>query len=324
MNKCLTSIILLTLLITICCSNKSSKKIDSSFSFKEINNAQNIEVSAPDYINAVDKTKLAYYIFKPKSKPNSILLFLHGGGAHSLAGYEHIAKYLQDNYNILICLSDIRGHGKSKGPRGDSPNIEQVWRDVKTFIEFFKKKYPDKKIYLGGHSSGCGLMLNYITWNEKIDVDGYFFVSPEFGYKSCTAKKNIKKPFAKVRLWVFIISSITNGKLFDNTKAVFFNYPKKILEKDPLIIKAITRNMSVALTPDNPINQFKSIDKPFGLLIGEKDELFDVKEVIKYSLLPKEEIRNKSVNKVIKECTHLSIILKAGKFIGDTINNWNK
>lgn len=295
---------------------------DTSFSFYEIINAPNIILGEPNFIESIDGIKLAYYEYSTSNNPIASLIFIHGGGAYSGAGYQYLANGLSTNYNVLVYLVDLRGHGNSESPRGDSPNIEQVWKDIKVFIDFVKEKNTGLPLYLGGHSSGGDLILNYLFWNKKSTIDGYIFISPEFGYKSETVRKDVKSPFAKVDSEIFMQYWMSQGKQFGNSKAVYFNYPDKIIKSHPLFLKAITCNMSISLTPNNPQEQFRNIDKPFAIFIGEKDELLDPEKVISYANFSKEEIRMKSKNQIIKNKNHLSILLVADNLIGDTILTW--
>lgn len=303
-----------------CMSNTNNS---SPFSFKEIINSNNLKLDKPNFFESSDGTKLAYYLEKSKQKQIANLIFIHGGGAHSNAGYQYLSRGLNQKYQISTYLLDLRGHGHSLGARGHSPSKEQIWNDIMLFIGYVKSSNPNIPIYLGGHSSGCGLILNYITYKMKTEVDGYFFISPEFGYKSNTSREKIKYPFANVRTWVFIISEISGGRLFGDKPAVYLNYPEYIIKKDPLLLKYLTRNMAISITPDNPKEQFKNIDKNFGLFIGEHDELFDPNKVIVYMKLPNQKITNNSFSKIIEKKNHLSILLIADKLIGDVIHKWN-
>ncbi len=292
-------------------------KKGDSFSFDEITSAERIEVGTPSFIKATDGINLAYYATKA-ANPTASLVFLHGGGAYSGGGYQYLAKGLSTKYNVTVYLPDIRGHGNSEGPRGDSPAVDQVWKDVQLFCDFVHAGSPQLPLYLGGHSSGGGLLLNYLSWRQNPDIAGYIFVSPELGYKSGTAKQG-STPFARVDIDVFMKYGASLGTKYGNTMAVFFNYSEEFLKEQPLFIKSITCNMAVALTPDNPQEQFKKIDKPFALFAGGDDELFDVEKVLGYAELPKKEIRDKSIVRAIKGAKHLSILLAADELIGNAI-----
>jgi acylglycerol lipase len=299
-----------------------SKDTSTPLSFNELQIKPSTLLDKPQFIKASDGIDLAYYTKIVRSKPVAVLIFLHGGGAYSGAVYQNLAEGLKTKYNVSVYLSDIRGHGNSGGPRGDSLSVEQVWEDLKLLINYVKERNPGIPLYLGGHSSGSGLILNYLTWDKKANVDGYFFVSPQFGYRSATARENIKSPFTTVRYWVFILSAISEGRLFGHTTAVYFNYPEKIVALQPLMLKSITRNMSVSMTPHNPQEQFRKIDKPFGLFVGEKDELFVPEKIVKYFDYSDKKIQVKSVSKIMENENHLSILLSVDELIGKAIINW--
>jgi len=301
-----------------------SKDHSTPISFEAMRTKQGVLPDKPQFIKASDGIDLAYYSKTPISKPVAALIFLHGGGAYSGAGYQYLAKGLAEKYDTVVYLADLRGHGNSGGPRGDAPSVEQVWNDLSLMIAMVRKNNPGIPLYLGGHSSGGGLILNYLTWNKKADVDGYFFVSPQFGYKSETARTDSKITFAKVRTWVFVLSAISGGRLFAHTTAVYFNYPEVVLKAQPLMLKSITRNMSVAMTPDHPQEQFGKIDKPFGLFIGANDDLFVPEKVIRYAHYAANTIQAKSVHGIIGNENHLSILLKADDLIGKAITDWHK
>lgn len=91
-------------------------------------------------------------------------IFYHGGGAHSGAGYAHLAAGLRDGSGVAVYTPDIRGHGHSQGERGDAPSTEQLFRDVDGFVDLVRGAHPDRPLFVGGHSSGAGLVLNYATW----------------------------------------------------------------------------------------------------------------------------------------------------------------
>jgi acylglycerol lipase len=230
------------------CGSVSSDSGDS-FSFDELINAPDIDMGEPRFFTATDGVKIAYYVKAPLTAPDAVLIFIHGGGAHSTAGYQHLAHGLSTKHNVCVYLFDIRGHGRSGGPRGDTPTVEQVWLDVKMFIDSIREKHKGIPLYLGGHSSGGGLVLNYASWNKRSQPDGYVFIAPHFGYKSGTERKDIEHPFARVDMDVFIANAMSQGKEHGNTPAVYFNYSEERLKSSPLLLRYITCNMAYAITP---------------------------------------------------------------------------
>jgi alpha-beta hydrolase superfamily lysophospholipase len=316
----LSSFFLFSIIISCSTAGKGdpNRGNESSFSFDEIRDSATISIGLPSYINASDGIKLAYYSV-PANQPAASLIFVHGGGAYSGSGYQYLARGLSEKYNVSVYLLDLRGHGNSEGPRGDAPSANQVLKDLDLFIETIQKQNTDLPLYLGGHSSGGGLILNYLTNFNDTNINGYVFLSPHFGYKSKTERKNIKHPFTKVKTGLFVVNGMSQGKKHGNTPAVFFNYPEDIIKETPLLITSITVNMALAVTPNNPQSQFGSIGKPFGLFIGEYDELFVPEKVLNYGELPEENIKKASTCQIIKDAKHLSILTIADQLIGDFI-----
>lgn len=133
------------------------------FSFKEVTEATaNFNMKAPAYLNAYDKIQLAFYSFVPQSS-KAVIVFYHGGGAWSKAMYQLMAQETSFNHNMAVYLFDIRGHGHSQGVRGDAPSPLHVWNDIDVAMDFVKKKHVGIPVFLAGHSSGCGLIINYIS-----------------------------------------------------------------------------------------------------------------------------------------------------------------
>jgi alpha-beta hydrolase superfamily lysophospholipase len=294
-----------------------------SFSFDEIQGTNRGAIPSPLFINASDGIKLAYYEMKVNN-PVASLIFIHGGGAYSGAGYQFFANGLNDKYRVSVYLLDLRGHGNSEGPRGDAPSARQVFDDIQQIYNIVKNDNPGIPLYLGGHSSGAGLILNYLTQYKNEATKGYIFISPEFGYKSKTAREDIGIPFAKVKIWMFVLNAISSGRLFGNSRAVFLNYTDSILKKHPLMINSYTCNMALALTPNDPQKQFTDIDKPFGLFIGANDELINPKKVIEYSELANVKVRGLATSKILENEKHLSILGVADKIVGEAILKINK
>ncbi|MFX0569441.1 alpha/beta fold hydrolase [Bacillus pumilus] len=292
------------------------------FSFAIMKQAAPVHIPERQFMPSHDGTSLAYYPFLAEKKNEANVILIHGGGAHSLAGYEHIADTLQHDFHVNTFLIDLRGHGHSEGKKGDTPSVTDVWHDISQFVDTVKQQHKGA-VYLCGHSSGAGLLLNYLSWPKKREVDGYFFIAPEFGYQSGTARPD-QIPFASVQVWKFVLSAMTKGLLMSHSEAVRFHYPAWAVEQDPLLLTAITVNLALALTPSAPKKQFAMMDRPYAMLVGSEDELYDIEKFPAYHELPDETIRKQSVYQVLDGHTHLSVLLEAGKQIGRAIQMWNR
>jgi acylglycerol lipase len=290
---------------------------EASFSFTELNEASKNALAPVELLRARDGIKLAYRRYEPEV-PRAALLFYHGGGAHSGASYQHLGHGLQTQFDTLVYMPDIRGHGASDGPRGDTPSAEQVWADITTFLAHIHARFPHLPLFLGGHSSGAGLALNYASRPGHTPVDGYVFLSPQLGVYSQTARPDLAAPFAIVDAAAFANYATKGSPMYGHVHAVRFNYPAEVLAADPGLVASITVNMANALTPYAPRDQFVAIDHPFGLWIGEEDELFLPEKVLAYGTLAVS-VRAASRTSSIPNAKHLTVLLKAYEVIGPWI-----
>ena len=290
---------------------------DSPISFRELREAGIVAQAAPQSLTASDGVRLSYRQYVPAS-PRAVVLFYHGGGAHGAAGYQYLANGLQQQFSTATCLPDIRGHGASEGLRGDAPSPRQVWADIATFIKHVRAEFPGLPLFLGGHSSGAGLTLNYASQQGHEPVDGYIFLSPEFGFRSNTARPSHGSSFASVNVRPFIVNAMSKGLLFGHSRAVQLHYPSEVLALDSNLVSSYSVNMANALTPLAPHKQFAALDRAFGLWIGSEDELIVPGMVLAFADLAAS-IRSNSLAISIPGGKHLSVLVKAHEVIGPWI-----
>lgn len=297
----------------------------ASFSFTLLDSLTDAITHEPQYLKASDGILLAYYPFMP-TQPHAIIIFYHGGGAWSSKLYQAMAQRLMQNYQIGTYLVDIRGHGNSEGPRGDTPSPQQVWQDITTMIDVVKKKHPDTSLFLGGHSSGAGLVLNYAGWEQHAKISGYLFLAPFLGSTSQTSyehKDPQKRFIKKVRLLPLLLNAITNGALYAHTPVIFFNYSEEQLRNDPLLLTSYTCAMAQAVTPQQPKKLFAQLHKPFLLAIGSQDEQFIPHKIVAFKEYAYH-VKDNSYATIIPHATHLSIVLDAIPTIAEKIMCWQK
>ncbi|MCC7118619.1 MAG: lysophospholipase [Anaerolineales bacterium] len=107
--------------------------------------------------------------------PKAAICLVHGLGEHS-GRYEHVAEaFTQDGFAMFGF--DLRGHGRSGGPRGHFPSIEAVLSDIDLLFEHARQRYPNLPLILYGHSLGGILVLHY-GLKRKPNVKGVIATSP--------------------------------------------------------------------------------------------------------------------------------------------------
>lgn len=286
-----------------------------SLNFKEVLFEQeNTQFIQPKFLKASDDLKLAYYEHLPEVVPKAALIFYHGGGFWCNRLYQTMAYELVKRFPVAVYLCDLRGHGNSSGPRGDAPSVQRVWQDIDETVRFVKEQHSALPIFLGGHSSGAGVVVNYSGWEKSDLVDGYFFVAPFLGGDSETVQPN-QCFVKKVRTWAILANILSGGWLFNHAKAVFFNYPDRLIKQDPHILTSYTTAMAIATSPYDAKSLFGKLKKPCALFVGDRDEQFIPEKLIAFKEHLHKNVKNKSFTQLICDATHLSIVLKAPEFL---------
>ncbi|MBW6498569.1 MAG: lysophospholipase [Bacteroidales bacterium] len=109
------------------------------------------------------------------TSPKAVVCLVHGVGEHTLR-YANVAEaFTKEGY--ILFGADLRGHGKSAGPRGHFPNIEVVQRDIDLLLDQARQRFPSLPLILYGHSLGAVLVLHY-GLKQKPDVQGVIATSP--------------------------------------------------------------------------------------------------------------------------------------------------
>jgi len=107
-----------------------------------------------------DGVPLVGSAWEPDGEVRAAVCLIHGLGEH-IGRYAHVAAALTEAGYALMGF-DLRGHGKSGGPRGHTPSYEALMDDMTGMLDETAKRYPGKPRFLYGHSLGGNMALNYV------------------------------------------------------------------------------------------------------------------------------------------------------------------
>ena len=125
--------------------------------------------------------------WEPQGKSKAVVCLIHGLGEHT-GRYAHVGKAFNDAGYALFGF-DLRGHGKTGGPRGHFPSLDVVMQDIRQFVEFQKQNNPGLPIFLYGHSLGGLLALTYaIQYGEGLNG----VISTSAGLRSALQEQKAK------------------------------------------------------------------------------------------------------------------------------------
>ncbi|HPM75534.1 MAG TPA: lysophospholipase [bacterium] len=117
----------------------------------------NIESKTGSFQNA-DKMQV-FYRHWPVADAKAVVVICHGLGEHGDRYGNLVDRIVPAGYAAFA--HDHRGHGKSAGLRGHVDSFDQFLNDVYRMIAMAREIYPEKRIFLLGHSMGGLIVLAY-------------------------------------------------------------------------------------------------------------------------------------------------------------------
>lgn len=161
---------------------------------------------------------LNYHIDNPKA----VIEISHGMAEHKERYIPFMEYFNSKSYACVI--HDHRGHGKSVKDKDDlgyfnDAKADAIVEDLSLVIEDTKKRYPDKKIILLGHSMGSMVVRKYIKKKDD-NIDALIVCgSPSFN------------PLSKLALILIKIMEIFKGERYRSSliqNLAFGSYTKGI------------------------------------------------------------------------------------------------
>ena len=109
--------------------------------------------------------------FDPDGEPKGVVQLAHGVGEH-IGRYDDFARFLAEN-GYVVAGNDHLGHGKSVrdsselGFFAEQGGWELVVEDMQRLHQRLAEEFPDKPLFLFGHSMGSFLTRTYIIRYRK-------------------------------------------------------------------------------------------------------------------------------------------------------------
>jgi acylglycerol lipase len=209
--------------------------------------------------------------WKPDGPAKASICLVHGLGEHT-GRYEYVASVLTKNgYALYGC--DLRGHGKTGGPRGHYPNYNLVMSDVKSCLEYTQQKFQGVPSFLYGHSMGGSIVLNY-GLRMKPQLQGVVATSP--GLKTGTEPSKMLLAAGKILYAIVPSFGLNNGLDRNNLSHDLDNIAKYNI--DPLVHPTISARFALDFMESGvwALEHASEFSLPLLIQIGEKDHLVSV------------------------------------------------
>lgn len=113
--------------------------------------------------------------WRPSREARAVVAIVHGYAEHS-GRYDWVGNQLAAA-GFAVDALDLRGHGRSAGPRVLVREMREYIADVAVFLRSCCEGYPGKPLFLLGHSMG-GLIAAYYTASRRPGIAGLILSGP--------------------------------------------------------------------------------------------------------------------------------------------------
>lgn len=113
--------------------------------------------------------------WRPLSAPIGHVALVHGLGEHSGRYHRMAQAFAQAGFETLAL--DLRGHGRSEGPRGHAPSYDALLDDIELLLAQARGA-QQQPLFLVGHSLGGNLVINYALRRNHYPVAGVVALAP--------------------------------------------------------------------------------------------------------------------------------------------------
>jgi alpha-beta hydrolase superfamily lysophospholipase len=174
-------------------------------------------------------------------------------------------------YAVLAC--DLRGHGRSEGPRGHAPNYAALMDEITLLLNEAAGRYAACRRFLYGHSLGGNLAIHYAL-RHRPDLAGIIASAPLFrpAAKPPGWKIALLRMMYNMRPGFTVSSGLDDMALSRNVNVV------RIYRNDPLVHDRVSARLAMDMLRNGRSNLEHAADFPLPLLLmhGEADRITSV------------------------------------------------
>ena len=226
------------------------------------------------YIVGKDDKKIYYKPFYPEKKIDGVVVIFQGLGGGGEEDFYYFSEQLAKN-NFQVNIVHQRGTGYSEGIRGDIKDFQIVLDDYKKIIGTLKNHYPEKPLFILGHSLG-GTFSIKLADELKDELDGVILLNPTCKLK--TEKVSLWTRLDYMFKYLFRPSALTvESKSPDDISHPQDKAEVRKKAEDPLVVQkhSVRYMFEAKKLIDSSLENSIKATSPLFLIYGEKDEFID-------------------------------------------------
>lgn len=224
-----------------------------------------------------DHVRLYAITWTPDVAPRGVIGLVHGLGEH-VGRYTYVAEFLS-RHGYALCAFDLRGHGKSAGPRADAPSYNALMDDIELLVQRARVAFPGLPFFLYGHSLGGNLVLNYLVRRHP-NVSGAIITCP--GLRPTSFRPWMLAPARLLERFFpsLLIPNLINPIDLSRSPEVVANYVA-----DPLAQKMVSVRLAIMAIDAGAwiLPRGSEITGPSLLLQGAADRIVDLETNVRFA-----------------------------------------
>ena len=216
-------------------------------------------------VQSADGVEIHVRAFPPLGRPRAVVVICHGvnshGGQYLWPGAQFAAP------GLAAFALDLRGRGKSDGPRYYVDDVAQYVADVAAVIRLAKSRHPGLPVFLLGHSAG-GVVSSTFALDHQSEIAGLICESFAFKVPAPDAVLAVIKGLSRIAPRLPVLK-LKNEDFSRDPIAV------RILNSDPLTLNEVQPARTVAAlvrANERLKREFARITLPVFILHGTADK----------------------------------------------------
>lgn len=222
-------------------------------------------------VQTFDGLSLHGQLWNPVVQAKGVVSLVHGLGEHC-GRYEHVAEAFAREGFALFAF-DLRGHGRSDGPRGHIPDYAALMEDVDALLAESSSSHPGLPHFLYGHSLGGNLAIHYAL-QHPVGLAGIIASAPllRLAYDPPAWKTGLLQILRALRINHALNSQLDYTALSRDVNVV------RTCRNDPLTHSRISPSLAVDMVQQGRWDLDHAAELPIPLLLmhGDADRITSV------------------------------------------------
>lgn len=232
------------------------------------------QMPSQQFFTASDGGQIAYRTYPGNDALHIVLI--HGSACFG-DQFHVLARHLSGEGTASVHTLDMRGHGQSTS---QVDTYARYTRDVVEFTHKLHTQNPSRKIVVGGHSAGGGLVINIARGQDVAGVAGWLLLAPFVAVDDKSVRPYFGgwvRRFRRPKFVAVVIANALGIRRFNNSSLLSFN--REAFFHDPRFAREWPFNAIFGFGP-GPKSSRKDIvqNAPVLLLAGDADNCFVAKE----------------------------------------------